>query len=1295
MGKQVKAVKAGILIKWLMALVVAVPLWMPNQGASAAETAGTWTNSFDPDVFTGWGLWAGEGSSVKQESVNGVSGKAVRIDYDRSSLGWGLVAHAELPAEWQLDDGMKTIQFYAKGDGEEQTFYVGVEEKDGGDKYRKLVSIGDRDWTLITIPVSELTYQDGGDQHLDWGKVNAINISPEMNRSGQLTIDDLTIGAFEPSYTNAFSPDSFGDWGLWAGDGSQIAKAETAGVEGAGARFTYTRSDAGWGLVAHGNLPAGWKLDGTQALKFMMRGDGTTRHYSVGVEEKDGGDKFRSVIEVKGNGWTPVSIAASELSYQDGGGDGKLDWKLVNGLNISPEENGSGYWELDNFSFYKGGLLPPVVREPSLKVTKLAALKPGSVFEGKSVKIEAKLSNSGSSPTSQTRKLNYTVKDASETKVLTGTLTIPVIAAGGEVSVTASFAAPRYGYFTFEAVTEDDGGLTSALTTAFATVAPPASPAKHSQSDSRSMNGFSTHYDYLASDALRQQEAELIRLSGAELVRNDFLWNTIEPSKGRYDWSLYDRIVAANKKSGLQMIGLLAYSATWASTAPQGAEMSEHYPPRTVGEYADFVYKTVKRYKDTVHLWEIWNEPNLDGFFRPTHSAEAYVELLKAGYLAAKRADPSATVVMSGLSGTGGSYLDDMITHGAVNYTDAVVIHPYQAGDPEAGNAFVHDIAGVQAKMPNKPVWLTEWGWRTDEQGANNQALYTVKGYLLADAMGVQKNALYSFNIATDTQFGLADSGIGGAVKPIYPAVAAMNRVLSDRVYVGDVGLGSDGVTALAFDRHGVDPVMALWSTAAKSIQLASSKAVTVYDFYGNASSVAPTKGKVTIALSAQPIYVQGIDLRSYVNRAVPRTKKLSTGKPVDAAEAWIMNSPYTRIGNAKLTRGFENSFSVEVYNYSSRKIAGTLELKGIPKSWFTSSSAKGMLREYEVKPYASQTITFQLKPPASADLGTVKATIQPLGSKPALAAKTVALDVVPKLAVQVDKKVVQLTNTTNLPLTGTVVLPAPAGWQLTMGQTAFELAPGASVSLPYTLAPLSGTKAMSSLSIAGSVNVGGETIPFGQKLYVVTASHVAVAPVIDGLVEDSWQSAASAIANEQAQVSANYRASWQVNDVSANVKLMWDASKLYVLATVKDEKAFQPQSGGAMWQGDSLQLAFDATNAAGAGYGAQVYEMQIGKPDGAAPQLFKGMGFAKGGLMENGEIAVTRDEANGTTLYELSIPFAELDGFGVGAALKAAGFSFLVNDNDGSGREGYIEWSSGVGDAKNASQFGTLWLMN
>ncbi|MBB6673992.1 sugar-binding protein [Cohnella nanjingensis] len=393
------------------------------------------------------------------------------------------------------------------------------------------------------------------------------------------------------------------------------------------------------------------------------------------------------------------------------------------------------------------------------------------------------------------------------------------------------------------------------------------------------------------------------------------------------------------------------------------------------------------------------------------------------------------------------------------------------------------------------------------------------------------------------------------------------------------------------------------------------------------------------------------------------------------------------------MTRGYEGTFSVDIFNYGTKALDGTLRVEGLPADWFASSAA--MSKPYRVEAYSTATVSFQIKPKTDAGIGDYTATVTDTAKRRPLAPKTYTLSVVPKLSVQVTKKAVRLTNHLAEPAAGTVSLVPPAGWTATLAAPAnVEVAPGQTVSVPYTLAPLPGTKAEGALNVTGAVVSGTETIPFAARLDAVTAQAIGeAAPVIDGIAEDGWAAAPRLAMADASQVSAEYRPSWTPEGLSADLRFQWDAQRLYVLARVKDDTQSQPQSGGGMWQGDSLQLAFDAKNAGGSGYGPQVYELQIGKPDGGAPQIYKGMGFAHSGPMASGAIAVTRDEATKTTVYELSIPFAELEGAGTPAAGQAIGMSVLLNDNDGAGRKGYMEWSSGIGGAKNAALFGTLWL--
>ena len=56
------------------------------------------------------------------------------------------------------------------------------------------------------------------------------------------------------------------------------------------------------------------------------------------------------------------------------------------------------------------------------------------------------------------------------------------------------------------------------------------------------------------------------------------------------------------------------------------------------------------RYKDRVHHWEIWNEPNYWRFWLPQPDVGAYTTLLKQAYAAIKAVDPAATVMVGGLT---------------------------------------------------------------------------------------------------------------------------------------------------------------------------------------------------------------------------------------------------------------------------------------------------------------------------------------------------------------------------------------------------------------------------------------------------------------------------------------------------------------------------------------------------------------------------------------------------------------------------------------------------------------------
>ena len=135
-------------------------------------------------------------------------------------------------------------------------------------------------------------------------------------------------------------------------------------------------------------------------------------------------------------------------------------------------------------------------------------------------------------------------------------------------------------------------------------------------------------------------------------LRFDFLWPSIEPQNDQWNWQApTTKWWRRRSRHGLQDSGLSAYTPAWAR--PANCTTTDKCPPGDVAAWQQFVTTTVSRYKGSVSHWEIWNEPNLRGFWATGPDPAAYAELPKATYPAVKQADPNATVVTGGLAPAG------------------------------------------------------------------------------------------------------------------------------------------------------------------------------------------------------------------------------------------------------------------------------------------------------------------------------------------------------------------------------------------------------------------------------------------------------------------------------------------------------------------------------------------------------------------------------------------------------------------------------------------------------------------
>ncbi len=183
---------------------------------------------------------------------------------------------------------------------------------------------------------------------------------------------------------------------------------------------------------------------------------------------------------------------------------------------------------------------------------------------------------------------------------------------------------------------------------------------------------------------------------------------------------------------------------------------------------------------------------------------------------------------------------------------------------------------------------------------------------------------------------------------------------------------------------------------------------------------------------------------------------------------------------------------------------------------------------------------------------------------------------------------------------------------------------------------------------------------------------------------------------NQVRRVSPDYV--WNPENLSGVGYLMWDDANLYVGVDVRDDVHSPAGRDEEVVAGDSVELAFDPVrggpDAAGRAFSYYVSSALPGGGSGThtlyRPADRSG-GLRTGQLFRDSsiyELAVRPGE--GRCVYELRIPFSELGGI---QPVFGGRFSFSVqiNDNDGSGRNAFMNWGGGISPAWQPESFGLV----
>lgn len=254
-----------------------------------------------------------------------------------------------------------------------------------------------------------------------------------------------------------------------------------------------------------------------------------------------------------------------------------------------------------------------------------------------------------------------------------------------------------------------------------------------------------------AADALRvgvvpqsndfsSKDARMMASGRVESVRVWLPWSGVEAERGTYDWRAADRVARTLAEERLEMLPFLFGSPQWAARRdgfPCAGFDCIPYAPRTTETreaFAAFARAAVERYGPDgefwdsernleplpVTAWQLWNEPNLSSFYRPSVDPRGYAELVRLSAAQIERADAQARVVLGGLSGNLSNsrrmstqrFLRRLYTVAGIGGSfDGIAVHPYDSHTKGVKGQIRAARKVVSARSDDASLWVTEVGW--------------------------------------------------------------------------------------------------------------------------------------------------------------------------------------------------------------------------------------------------------------------------------------------------------------------------------------------------------------------------------------------------------------------------------------------------------------------------------------------------------------------------------------------------------------------------------------------------------
>lgn len=899
----------------------------------------------------------------------------------------------------------------------------------------------------------------------------------------------------------------------------------------------------------------------------------------------------------------------------------------------------------------------------------------GNIFFDNNISCTARLHNETDSKASyevQTKIISESGKLlANETKEVT-------LDEKGSEELVISAIAEEYGFYNvyMTAKNKETGEITSKES---------QFSVAHARTDGRT-NEIIGICDHVVNNKLgidiMEERNELLQKAGISASREAYQWKDFEKSDGVYErhtltWKFYDSL----KRHNIKPFVIAGY------TNPIVKNENPPVSPNAVDRFGKYAANMSLDIDSMTNDIEVFNEFNLvEGV-----TVDDYINMCKSVYEKTKAVNPDTMIyTLSGAALPSGSTLEkqrewvkECFEKGISQYSDGYTIHPYEFSDiPEKSPTFetveyIYKLMEQYDKY-DKPLVISEFGWPATNVGELNQANYTVR-YLAMIGEMTDLICFYNFQCkegtsASENSFGwirqTTREGAGEyepySAKPVYLAVTNWNALMLGAKQQERLTTENSGDYLYKYKLEDGRDCIVAWNigedTQYRAYNLGAEKAE-IYDTYGNKNTVYGHNGAINAELSNSPVYIIGSfsNFEEQESIVSPNKNKISSS----SNESEVL---YVGVNDEGFSYEFELPYNVtsETPYIQNGEMSVKLNFK---EGNIGEEKVRMNVKNKDGKVISSNEFFVNFTNSASLELfpayyrnGRWQIGINVKSNK-----KT------QNISGNVEIENISGIFNENKKLSFSNLMP---------NQTEYFR-----INVPEFYS-----------SIETPVNVtvtldNNEVVTESETLYFSGIKKTNSTPIIDGNISlGEWEKSMPMSFENEEQVKS-IKDYGGLDDLSGKAYCMYDDDNFYIAAEITDDKYCGEDSLNRLYACDSLQIAFAKERDSS----ALRTEYALGSLNGkeqAVRYAYLAIDTTINGVKDNQsyddiKVAVTRDEEKKKTYYEASIPWTQIYGENMNpSSQRYLYFSILVNDNDGFGRRGWMEYGSGIGAVKNPELF-------